>query len=401
MSFVTPSKILELAEKYRSDSIRIAADLIRIPSFSGRESAAARYLEKELAARNADEIQIDNLGNVIARIGSRGPVIAVDGHIDTVDIGRQSRWNKDPFSGDFQSGRVFGRGAADQKGGLAAMLTAMRILKDIGDDLPFTLFFVFSVQEEECEGICWQYIIKEDRIVPDIVILTEPTDGRINIGHRGRMEMEIVVEGISCHGSTPDLGENAIYKLNPIIAAIQKLNDSLPADPFLGKGSLTATRIRSVAPSLNAVPDLAALYIDRRLTGGETPDDARRQIESILDIQIAGARVEIPIYETPSWRGTTYPTSKIFPAWTIDSGHHLIDYAGKCHKGLFDQSPNTGKWSFSTNGVATMGLFGIPTFGFGPGEEKMAHASNESVAVDDIVRCAAFYAYFPWIVVGR
>jgi putative selenium metabolism hydrolase len=400
MRLISPGKIKDLAENCRDYAAKFLSSLVKIPSFSAREERAARLLEGEFRRCGADEVLIDGLGNVLARLGSRGPVIAFDGHLDTVDIGQRSRWNSDPFSGEIKSGRVFGRGSADQKGGIAAMATALKILKELSDDLPFTLFFIGSIQEEDCDGLCWQYIISEDRIVPDIIILSEPTDGRINRGQRGRMEMEITVEGISCHGSAPERGDNAVYKIVPILSALQKLNDSLPEDPFLGKGSLTVTRIRSGAPSLNAVPDMAAAYIDRRLTHGETSNAARSQVESLMEVQLASARVQIPTYQTPSWRGTSYPTLKTYPVWALDGNHHLIEYAGRCYSRLFETGPEIGKWSLSTNGVATMGMFDIPTFGYGPGEEKMAHTSNESVAIDDVVRAAAFYAYFPWIVVG-
>ena len=400
MRLISPGKVKDFAENYRDYATRFLSSLVKIPSLSGKEESAARLLESEFRRCGADEVVIDGLGNVLARLGSRGPVIAFDGHLDTVDIGQRSRWNNDPFSGEIKGGRVFGRGSADQKAGIAAMVTALKILKKLSDDLPFTLFFVGSVQEEDCDGLCWQYIINEDRIVPDIVILTEPTDGKINRGQRGRMEMEITVEGVSCHGSTPERGDNAIYKILPILSVLQKLDDKFPADPFLGKGSLTVTRIRSGAPSLNAVPDMAAVYIDRRLTRGELSDTALSQIESLMEVQLASARVQIPIYEAPSWRGTTYPSLKTYPAWVLDENHHLIEYAGRCYNRLFGTGPDIGKWSFSTNGVATKGMFDIPTFGYGPGEEKMAHASNESVAIDDVIKAAAFYAYFPWIVTG-
>jgi putative selenium metabolism hydrolase len=401
MAKVDPLIIKEKTEKLRDYTTRALSDLIKIKSTSGDEENLISFLDREFRACGAHEVTIDNFGNIMARIGNRGPVIAFDAHIDTVDIGQRELWSFDPFCGEIKNGRVFGRGASDQKAGMAAMLTAIRILSSLTTDHPFTVFFVGSVLEEDCDGLCWQYIVNEDRIRPDIVVLTEPTDGKINRGQRGRMEMEIEVSGLSCHGSAPERGQNAIYKLAPIIGAVEKLNEILASDSFLGKGTLAATRIRSNSPSLNAVADKACLYIDRRLTRGETPESAQAEIQNLLEVQVAGATVNIPIFESPSWRGTTYPTLKTYPAWVLPENHHLIDYAGRCHERLFGQVPVVGKWTFSTNGVATMGLLNIPTFGFGPGEEKMAHAPDESVAIDDLVRCAAFYSYFPWMVVEQ
>jgi len=400
MAEMNPHLIREKAEKYRESAAATLSRLIRIRSNSGREEDIINALEKEFVSCGARDVMVDNFGNIIARMGNKGPVIAFDAHVDTVDIGQRDQWSFDPYSGDITNGRVLGRGAADQKSGMASMLTAMRILSEISHDLPFTLFFVGSVLEEDCDGLSWQYIVNEDKIVPDIVILTEPSDGKINRGHRGRMEFEIIVTGLSCHGSAPELGQNAIYKLAPILGAVERLNENLEHDSFLGKGTIAATQVRSSSPSLNAVADMACVYIDRRLTQGETPEMASIQLESLPELKAANARVEIPVFESPSWRGSTYPTRKVFPTWVLPHDHHLIDYAARCHRVLFDVTPVIDKWAFSTNGVATMGLFNIPTFGFGPGSEKMAHAPNESVAIDDLVRAAAFYALFPWIIVG-
>lgn len=401
MSAIDPDIIRQKAEKYRNRTAQILSDMIKIPSMCGREEAMIRFLEIEFGSCGAHEVVVDNFGNIMARLGSRGPVIAFDAHLDTVDIGQRDLWTFDPFCGDIKKERVCGRGAVDQKAGMASMLTALKILSEISTDLPFTLFFIGSVMEEDCDGLCWQYIIKEDKIVPDIVILTEPTNGQIHRGHRGRMEMEITVSGVSCHGCTPEKGQNAVYKLAPIIGAIEKLNDQFPSDPFLGKGSLAATQLRSSAPSLNAVPDLACIYLDRRLTRGETPEQALTQIQSLMEVQLANAKVTVPVFDSPSWRGTTYPTRKTFPFWMLDGEHHLIDYARRCFSRLFSKKPGISHWAFSTNGVATMGLMNIPTFGFGPGDERMAHAPDESVAIDDLVQSAAFYAYFPWLIAGQ
>jgi putative selenium metabolism hydrolase len=389
------------AEQYRDYAAKTLSQLIQIRSFSGQEEGAIKFLEREFLACGANEALIDNFGNIVARLGSRGPVVAFDAHVDTVDIGQPDSWSLDPFGGEIRNGKVFGRGASDQKAGMASMLTALKILSESGTDLPFTLFFVGSILEENCDGLCWQYIVNEDNIVPDIVVLTEPTNGKINRGHRGRMEIEIQVSGIASHGAMPERGQNAIYKLGPIIPAIEKLNERLPNDPFLGKGSIVATRIRSNSPSLNAVADMACIYLDRRLTRGENPANALSELEGLPEIRGAEASVAIARFEDPTWRGTTYPTLKTYPAWALPENHHLIDYASRCHQRLFGTVPAVDKWMFSTNGVATMGLSNIPTFGFGPGNEQMSHAVDEWVAIDDLVRCAAFYAYFPWIVVGH
>lgn len=400
MSIHNPKNILQQAEIYRQYSSELLSKLIRIPSVSGNEERVIRFLEQEFNNCGADDIKIDGFGNVIARLGSGKPVIAFDAHVDTVDIGRKDQWNFDPFSGEIKNNMVLGRGTSDQKAGMAAMVTALKILKELSDDLPFTLYFVGSVLEEDCDGLCWQYIINEEKLLPDLVIITEPTDGKINRGQRGRMEIEISTAGISCHGSAPERGDNAIYKLAPIITALEKLNDSLPSDQFLGKGTLTISRVRSSSPSLCAVADMAELYIDRRLTTGETADSVIAQLNSLPEIQDVKATIVIPEYSRKTWKGLSYPTSKTYPAWVLPENHDYINKATICFKALFDNEPKVEKWTFSTNGVATMGMFNIPSFGYGPGMEKMAHAPNEYVDIDDLVKCSAFYASYPWIFAG-
>ncbi|MCP4583628.1 MAG: YgeY family selenium metabolism-linked hydrolase [candidate division Zixibacteria bacterium] len=401
MSKSHPSIIMQKAEEYRDYSANVLSSLIKIPSVSGNEEKIVRFLEKEFKKCGADDVQIDDFGNIIARLGNTGTVVAYDAHIDTVDIGEEKQWDTDPFSGEIKDEKVYGRGASDQKAGMASMLTALKILAEMKKPLPFTAYFVGSVLEEDCDGLCWQYIVKENKLRPDLVIITEPTDGKINRGQRGRMEIEVVVEGVSCHGSAPERGDNAIYKIAPIITALEKLNDVLPIDPFLGKGTLAASRLRSNSPSLCAVADKAAIYIDRRLTWGESPEQAVKQLESLPEIKAANASVQIPIYERPSWRGLVYPTPKKYPTWIMAEDHQFLKNAVKYFESLFKSKPVVDKWTFSTNGVASMGMFDIPTFGFGPGMEKMAHAPNEYAAIDDLCRCAAFYAGFPWEIVSR
>ena len=397
MSKPDPSAILKKAESYRDYSAELLSKLIQIPSVSGDEKKLIEFLADQFKREGADEVRIDGFGNIIARLGNSGPVIAIDAHIDTVDIGQKENWRFDPFSGKIEDDKVWGRGTSDQKAGMASMITALKILKESAKSFPFTIYFTGTVLEEDCDGLCWQYLIKEEKLTPDLVIITEPTDGKINRGQRGRMEVEIITRGISCHGSAPERGDNAIYKLAPIIAALEKLNDNLADDPFLGKGTLALSQVRSGSPSLCAVADMAAVYIDRRLTAGETPDKAVAQFESLPEVKQVHAEVVVPMYERESWTGLIYPTPKSYPTWVLPEDNPYLIKAVDCYQSLFDQKPVVDKWTFSTNGVATMGMFNIPTFGYGPGMEKMAHAPNEYMNIADLVKCAAFYASYPWM----
>lgn len=400
MKGLSPDEILRHSEELRDYAAELLSKLISIKSLSGEEEQIIRFLEKEFTRSGADEVWVDGFGNIIAKVGRGTPAIAYDAHVDTVHAGREDLWEFDPFSGEIKGNKICGRGAADQKAGMAAMITALRILSGVKPDLPCTIYFVGSVLEEDCDGLCWQYIVKEEKLKPDVVILTEPTDGNINRGHRGRMEIEIVVDGVSCHGSAPERGENAIYKMAPIISALEELNSRLPTDSFLGKGSLAVSRVSSSSPSLCAVADEAAAYIDRRLTNNESPSQAKSQLEALAEVKTAGAMVNIPEFRDPSWRGTVYPTAKTYPTWILPENSQYLLNARKCYSTLFNKEPILGKWTFSTNGVATMGLFNIPTLGFGPGKESMAHAPNENVEIDELCRCAAFYACYPFLLKG-
>ena len=172
-----------------------------------------------------DEVKIDGLGNVIGRIGNGKKIIAIDGHIDTVDLGNLDDWDFDPLGGEIKDGFVHGRGAADQTGGPVAVITAGKILKEIGLPDDVTVYVTGTVMEEDCDGLCWKYIIEEEKIKPDCVIVTEPTNLNIYRGHRGRMEIVVSFYGLSAHGSAPERGKNAIYMASNAALEIEKLNE--------------------------------------------------------------------------------------------------------------------------------------------------------------------------------
>ncbi len=263
-------KILELAEKYRDYTAENLSKLIKIKSLSGGEENVMLELKRQMEEANFDEVKIDGLGNVIGRIGNGKKILAIDAHMDTVDMGNLKNWDFDPLSGDIIDGYVLGRGTVDQKGGAASFVTTGKILKEIGIDNDITIYFVGSVMEEDCDGLCWKYIIEEDGLKPDFVISTEPTALNVYRGHRGRMEINVEFRGISSHGSAPERGKNAIYMASNACLNIEKLNENLKMDEFLGKGSVTISEFVSDSPSLCAVSDYAKIHLDRRLTWGET-----------------------------------------------------------------------------------------------------------------------------------
>jgi putative selenium metabolism hydrolase len=387
-------KILERAKELEPQIARFLIDLASIPSLSGKEKPVIDRIAAEMKNVGFDKVWTDGLGSVIGKIGNGFKKIAFDAHIDTVDIGNRELWKFDPFAAHQKEGKVFGRGVADQKGGMASMVYAGKIIKEFGLAKDYTVYMVGSVMEEDCDGLCWQHLIKEEGLKPDLVVLTEPTSLNIYRGHRGRMEIEISVTGVSCHGSAPERGDNAIYKMAPIVKGIEKLNERLKNDEFLGKGTVVVSQISSVGPSQCAVPDKCSIYLDRRLTWGETEQSAVSELREIVLESGIKAEITVPEYRNAAYTGKIYPTKKYYPTWKIEENHPIVTRAEKVCGELFSAKPKTDKWTFSTNGVAIMGMHQIPCIGFGPGHEEQAHAPNEWTPVEHLVKAAAFYAAY-------
>lgn len=392
---VNMSAFLAKAQELEADLTKFLVDIVSIPSLSAEEGAVVARIAEEMRRIGYDEVKIDGLGNVIGRIGDGPRVIAFDGHIDTVDVGNRGLWTFDPHEAHVRDGRVWGRGTADQKGGFASAVYGMRILKELGvDTSEYTLLVTGTVMEEDCDGLCWNYLIEEEGLKPEVAVLTEPTSLRVYRGQRGRMEMEVVVDGVSSHGSAPERGDNAVYKMARVVGAIEALNEDLADDGFLGKGTVVVSEFSSTSPSQCAVPDQARIYLDRRMTWGETEETAVAEIEACLG-DIPG-EVSIPTYERVSHTGLTYPMKKVYPVWKTPESHPAILGAARCVREVLDVAPVVNRWTFSTNGVTISGVHGIPSVGFGPGNEEQAHTTDEWIEISDLVRAAAFYAGFPF-----
>ncbi len=384
------SAINQLADQYSDYTADNLSRLVRCKSLSLDEEQVQQELIRQMQKAGFDEVRMDPLGNVIGRIGQGSRILAFDAHMDTVDLGNPEDWDFDPLCGDVRDGFVHGRGSVDQKGGAAAFVTAGRILKELAFDRDLTIYFIGSVIEEDCDGLCWKFLVEEEGIRPDAVVVTEPTNLNIYRGHRGRMEMQVSFYGRSCHGSAPERGENAIYMASKAALEIEKLNERLHHDDFLGKGTITISEFVSNSPSLCAVADYASIHLDRRLTWGETKESALAEIQEL--IKGMKAKAEVLHYKEKSFTGLTYGMEKYYPTWKIPEDHEIIQTGVNVFAGLFDIPPVVDKWTFSTNGVAINGLYDIPVIGFGPGNEVLAHAPNEKTPVDHLEKAAAFYA---------
>lgn len=391
--------IVKKAEELKPEMSKFLRDMIAIPSESCQEEKVIQRIKEEMLKVGFDRVDIDPMGNVLGYIGNGKTLIAMDAHIDTVGVGEIKNWEYDPYEGYEDDEIIIGRGASDQEGGMASMVYAGKIIKEMGLDKnnDYTLLIVGSVQEEDCDGLCWQYIIEEDKIRPDFVVSTEPTSCNICRGQRGRMEIKITTHGVSCHGSAPERGDNAIYKMGPIINELKALNENLHYDEFLGKGTLTISEIFFSSPSRCAVADGCSISVDRRLTHGETWETAIQEIKNLPSVKEAKAEVTMYKYDRPAYTGLVYPTECFFPTWVVEEDHFACKTLVETYEKLFNEKPVVDKWTFSTNGVSIMGRYGIPVIGFGPGHEDQAHAPNERNWKSELVKCAAMYAAIPKI----
>jgi putative selenium metabolism hydrolase len=394
-------KIHELAKKYEPEMTRFLRDMVAIPSESCQEEKVVLRIREEMEKVGFDRVEIDPMGNVLGYIGSGPRLIAFDAHIDTVGVGVAANWEFDPYAGFEDDECIGGRGTSDQEGGMASMVYAGKIIKELGLADDYTVVMVGTVQEEDCDGLCWQYLIREMDLKPEFVVSTEPTDGGIYRGQRGRMEIRVEVEGISAHGSAPERGDNAIFKMGRILGELEDLHTRLKDDDFLGKGSLTVSEIFYTSPSRCAVADGCAISVDRRLTAGEDAELAISQIADLPAARAANAKVTMYTYDTPSYTGLVYPTDCYFPSWVVPEDHPTVQATAQTYRSLFDEEPRIDKWTFSTNGVAITGMHDIPTVGFGPGREAQAHAPNERTWKADLVRCAALYAALPGVYLAQ
>ena len=394
-------KIKAASEGYKEDMIKFLRALIKAKGESTEEKEKIYLIKAEMDKLGFDKAWIDEMGNVLGYMGTGDMVIGFDAHIDTVGIGEIENWTFDPYEGYEDEETIGGRGASDQLGGIVSSVYGAKIMKDLGLlNEKYKVLVTGTVQEEDCDGLCWQYIINEDKIRPEFVVSTEPTNNNIYRGQRGRMEIRVDVQGVSCHGSAPERGDNAIYKMADILKEVKALNDKLHYDPFLGKGTLTVSEIFYTSPSRCAVADGCAISIDRRLTDGETYQSALKEIEDLPSVKKYNAKVSMYKYERPSWTGCVYPTDCYFPTWVIPEDHPVTQAMAESYKAMYGE-PKIDKWTFSTNGVSIMGRENIPVIGLGPGKEEEAHAPNEKTWKADLVKCAAIYAALPTIYVNN
>jgi len=370
-----------------------AQRLIQTPSPSTQEKAVAELVVAELRKIGFPEVWVDRIGNVVARAGDgNGPSLLFNAHMDTVEVNEPEAWTHPPLGGEVENGILYGRGAVDMKGPLAAMVYGLKMVLDAGVPLHGNLYVAAVVQEEPCEGYAMRVLVEEEGLVPDMVVLCEPSNLQLAVGQRGRMEMCVTVRGVAAHSSMPEQGENAIYRAARIIFGVELLSSQLAVDSILGQGSVAVTHIESSASSRNAIPDRCVFYIDRRLTLGETEARALAEIQAIITREQARASVEVTEYQATSYTGYPCRAKSYFPAWLMPEDHPLVRAGVRAVEQALDYRPRLIRWLFSTDGTYTMGVAGIPTIGIGPGEVTQAHAVDEHVRLEDLYHAASVYA---------
>jgi len=387
------------AKTYENEIVRFLREMIAIPSESLNEGERCARIQREFESLGFDEVFIDKLGNVIARIGNGPLKILIDGQLDCVGVGDPDAWDHDPFEGKLEDGKIWGRGAVDELPVVACAAYGMKMLMERGVPDDVTIYLSASVMEEDCDGYCLLHLIEKEGIRPDVVVIGEPTDMGVYRGQRGRVEAVITARGVSAHAAHPDQGVNALYKLAPILTDIEALNERLPSDPFLGKGTVVASYLECDSASLNAVPAAARLYVDRRLTAGEDPEEALAVIAALPSM--GDCELKMLEYDEISWRGERAHQDKFFPAWVLNEDHALVQGVAEAVESVTGEAPRISRWGFSTNGVATAGRHGIPSVGFAPGIEELSHSTEEWVKVDDLVTSAAVYSLIPEILAAR
>ena len=372
----------------KNELIEFAQNLVRIKSFSGQEEEVVRFIEQKMIALGYDEVTIDAMGNLVGRIGNGEKAILFDSHVDTVQVNDEAKWSVPPFSGQIVDGRLYGRGSVDMKSGTAASIYAAALAKKLGLDAGKTIYVSCGMLEEECDGENLKHLFAELHLRPDYVVICEPSNNLIAIGHNGKAQISIKTHGISAHSSAPEKGVNAVYEMAEIIQRVEKTNAGLMKKDA-PRGTMALSRISSTSASINAVPSECEVYLDRRMVPGETQAEIEREMDQL--IQGKNATWEVGTIYRKSWTGMEIQYEPFHLAWKINLDHALAKACTAAYREQFGNDPAEYIfWEFSTDAVTPVSM-GIPTIGFGPGEQKLAHTIDENCKVDQILDACAFY----------
>ncbi len=382
---------------HRDELLGFLRDLVRIDSRTYREGAAVAWLAQKMRGYDFDEVRIDPAGNCLGRIGSGPRVVLADAHIDTVDPGDPEDWGFDPLEGKVEDGFVNGRGVIDDKGCLSAMVFAGRAIKELGYADVCTFWVSGSISEEDVEGSCVRAMMETNiDIKPQLILVGEASEMMIVRGHKGRALVKMVVKGKAAHASAAWKGENAIIKALPLIEGIDR-KDDFAEHPFLGRGSIEVTKLICDTPSLNTIPGKVTIIADRRISLGETQQEILDELRPLLELSDATAAIDTE--EVTTYTGYGIVQTDYFPSWMLEEDHPVVQAAAKAYAAITGKRAKIGKWDFCTNATYLCGVTGIPSVGFGPGDEGLCHSSEEALSIDELVISAGVYAMIPLLAV--
>lgn len=396
----TVNQINQRVADSRDDILKFFRQIVAIPSMNSDIERVGQRVGDEMEQLGFDKVYVDKYGSIVGKIGSGDKILLYDSHLDTVGVGDPDAWHWDPFIGKVEDGKLYARGALDEKGSTPGMVYGLAIARDLGLLDGFTCYYLGNI-EEWCDGVGCAAFYDWEGVHPDFVVIGEPTNSKVYRGHKGRIEMEIACKGLSAHAASNYMGDNAIYKMLPVIQKISEMEKAFVPDEFLGQGRVTVTQIRSTSPSTNAVPDECTIFIDRRVTFGETKAYWREALENLIPEQHkSDFEVRKLIYNEPSHTGAVYEYEQYFPAWALPEDHGFVQAGVRTLQALWKTNDpfGQGKWDFSTNGNFWAGIKNIPSIGFGPGNEIYAHAPNEHVDLDEVVEATKFYALLPTMI---
>ncbi len=395
------AKLNTLVEEAHDEILRFFREIVAIPSMDSDIGEVGARIGEEMKKLGFDEVYVDQYGSIVGRIGDGDTILLYDSHIDTVGIGDPSQWEWDPFEGKVEDGNLYARGALDEKGSTPGMIYGMAMARDLGLLDGYTVYYLGNI-EEWCDGIGCQAFVEWEGVTPDFVVIGEPTNMKVYRGHKGRMEMEVTCKGKSAHAASNYMGDNAIYKMMKLVKAIEEMDANLPTHEFLGQGRITVTRISTISPSTNAVPDECTIFVDRRITFGETRESVLESIWNAIPEEVRDDfEIRELVYDTPSHTGAVFEYEQYFPSWAMDEEDPFIQAGLETIKTIWGREEPAGKWDFSTNGNYWRGKIGVPSLGFAPGDEVYAHAVNEHVPLKDVVEATKFYALLPAILKDR
>ncbi len=390
-------EVQQWVNEQEKNIIQFLRDILAIPSMDSKIGEVGQRIKEEMDKLGFNETWFDSMGNIVGKIGNGPKIILYDSHIDTVGLGDPSEWKWDPFQGKIEDGLIYARGASDEKGSTPGMVYGLALANKLGLLEGWTAYY-FGNMEEWCDGIAPNSLVETEGIKPDYVVIGEPTKMQTYRGHKGRVELKIVAKGKSAHAASNQYGDNAIYKMLPVIEQLSKIEPKLGNHPFLGPGKLTVTDMKVETPSINAVPNECTIFIDRRVTFGEELDDVIAQIEETIpeeNRKKGDIEVQKLFYNEPSYTGFVFEVDKYFPAWLLEEEHPLVQASQEVRSTIGLPDAPAGKWDFSTNGIYWAGKAKIPSIGFAPGDEVTAHTVLDSVPLDDVVKSTEFYALLP------